>query len=89
MAWAAYLILLHIALAYVILQRCGPRWTCQRRRALVNAGTQVNTLPNVAYLTVDGLRHEAKCMGLRTSGLRAEVERRVANELLSRSSDVH
>ena len=89
MAWAAYLILLHIALAYVILQRWGPRWTCQRRRALANAGTQVNILPNVADLTVNGLRHEAKRMGLRTNGLRAELERRVANELLSRSSHSH
>jgi len=87
-AWAAWIILLHIALAFVLWQRFGPRWTCRRRRASIDAAVQVNTLPNVATLTVDGLRHEAKCLGLRSNGLRAELELRVGNELISRSGDM-
>ena len=88
-AWAAYLILLHIALAYVLLQKWGPHCTCRRRRAVTNAGTQANTLPDVAALTVEGLKSEAKLMGLKTNGLRAELQQRVANELLTRASDLH
>ena len=86
-AWAAYLIVLHIALAFVLWQRWGPRYTCRRRRADNTAGTQANLLPNASLLTVEGLRNEAKFMGLRTNGLRNDLEVRVSNELLNRSGD--
>ena len=89
LAWAVYLVLLHIALAYTLLQRWGPHISCRRRRAVANVGSQANTLPNVLALTVEGLRAEAKNLGLRTNGRRTELEHRVAKELSSRASDMH
>ena len=38
-------------------------------------------------MTVEGLRYEARYMGLKMSGLRNDLEHRVSNELLNRSGD--
>jgi hypothetical protein len=43
----------------------------------------------VSALTVAELRSEAKHMGLKTGGRRTELQQRVANELFTRTSDLH
>jgi hypothetical protein len=55
----------------------------------MDAGVQANLFPNSANLTVEGLRREAKFMGLRINGNRTELETRTNNELLRRSDDLH
>ena len=85
--FVAYLVLLHVVLGFLLWQRCGPRWTCRRRSAACSTASQANFLPDVRGLTVEGLKCEAKKMGLKTHGLRAELENSVAMELLSRSGD--
>ena len=83
-----YIFLLHVALLWLIWQRYGPKIVFCRRRAITTSRTsQVNTFPNVADTTVEGLRREAQRMGLRTDGLRAALESRLSGELMSRSSD--
>ena len=46
--------------------------------------TQAELAPTVAGLTVIGLREECRYLGLRTNGLRAELETRVVNERIRR-----
>jgi hypothetical protein len=84
-----WIVFLHLVLAYMLWERYGPRFACRRRRPDMDAGIQVNLLPNSANLTVEGLRREAKFMGLRINGNRSELETRTNNELLHRSDDLH
>jgi hypothetical protein len=54
-AFTVWIVFLHIVLAYMLWQRWGPRITCRRRRAVADAGSQINILPSSSNLTVEGL----------------------------------
>jgi hypothetical protein len=89
MLFAVWIIFLHLLLAAMLWQRFGPRIACRRRRQVMDVGVQVNVLPNPKDMTVEGMKREAKNMGLRTSGLRAALEDRMNVELLHRSDGQH
>ena len=44
----------------------------------VSVATQCSRLPDVAFTNVEGLRNELRARGLRTTGLRSELERRLS-----------
>ena len=78
---AVYLLLLHLIVFYII---GGKVWVRVRARFAVSrsdAATQCSRLPDIAFTTVEGLRSELRARGLRTTGLRADLEHRLAASL--------
>ena len=77
MLMAIYLIVLHLIVAYFL----GRKLVVRMRAWLVvptsEAATQLPRLPEVPATAVEGLLSELRSRGLRTTGLRAELEHRL------------
>ena len=94
---AIYLTVLHFVIFYYVVKRVG-RWLSECMRTTVrpvlpespplysDVAVQVELAPVVEGMTVDGLKLECRALGLRTSGLRADLEARVRAERERRSA---
>ena len=78
----AYIVVLHTIVLYFvgggIWTRVRARFTIRRR----NAATQCTLLPDITLTTVEGLRSELRSRGLKTTGLRAELEVRLSQAVV-------
>jgi hypothetical protein len=75
-AFVVWLIIVHAIAFYFVCSR----WCCRVRARISNSdvAVQVTLLPDVSSTTVVGLRRELRFRGLRATGLRSDLERRLA-----------
>ena len=74
---AIYLIALHLIAAYFLGGKLIVRARAHFAVRTSEAATQRSRLPEVRATTVEGLRSELRSRGLRTTGLRIELEHRL------------
>ena len=78
-ALAAYLVLVHVMLLYFVGSRLAVRvraWV-SRWPIAADAATRCMLVASIDATTVDGLRAELRSHGLRTAGLRTDLETRL------------
>ena len=74
---AVYLIVLRIIAAYFLGGKLVVRVRAHFAVRTSEAATQRSRLPDASATAVEGIRSELRSRGLRTTGLRADLERRL------------
>jgi hypothetical protein len=82
----AYLLLIHLIAFYFIGGRIWFRVRARFTVSRCDVATQCTRLPDFSVTTVDGLRSELRARGVRNTGLRADLEARLAAAIASSES---
>ena len=82
LAIATWLLIVHVIAFYFVGGRIWSRVRARFANSRVSVAVQCSRLPDVSVTTVEGLRSELRARGLRTTGLRSDLERRLAAALL-------
>ena len=77
-AVATWLLLVHIIAFYFVGGRIWSRVRARFANSRVSVAVQCYRLPDISITTVEGLRSELRARGLRTTGLRKDLEMRLA-----------
>jgi len=80
-AFAVWLLFVHLIAFYLVGIGVWVRVRARFSNCQVSVATQCSRLPDVSVTTVEGLRSELRARGLRTTGLRIDLERRLAAAL--------